>query len=333
MHASSYYPLEVSHFKSSHDARLLDLLWNKYWVMTLSQSPLVSVRPRFSLPLLPSLSTAPSMTDDDAAFFLAHRTAPTPRRSCRTLSPSCATRTSRSATAATSATSRPSSSSFASSSRPRARRAAPSTARRARRPRARARRAPTTRTSATTRPAARRTRRRRRASSARRRSRASCATRPSSAARRATGSSARSSRTRSSTAAGSLRPAVAVEAGRRARAGSCSRPSSSEQGVVVVVVVGRFASSLSPSRSLSLAVPPLVAAGLPSPRLAFFCRSLQRFCLVVLSLGLARTYAQELDSEREALVDKDEAGVARRYETRGLSAQRQRRFYVHRLRL
>lgn len=44
VHASAYYPLEVSHFKSSRDAQLLDLLWNKYWVMTLSQSPLVSVR-------------------------------------------------------------------------------------------------------------------------------------------------------------------------------------------------------------------------------------------------------------------------------------------------
>lgn len=44
VHANSYYPIEVSHFKSSHDAKLLDLLWNKYWVMTLSQSPLVSVR-------------------------------------------------------------------------------------------------------------------------------------------------------------------------------------------------------------------------------------------------------------------------------------------------
>ncbi|KPV71431.1 uncharacterized protein RHOBADRAFT_22793, partial [Rhodotorula graminis WP1] len=42
VHAASYYPLEVSHFKSSHDARLLDSLWNRYWVMTLSQSPLVS---------------------------------------------------------------------------------------------------------------------------------------------------------------------------------------------------------------------------------------------------------------------------------------------------
>ncbi|EPQ30993.1 uncharacterized protein PFL1_01182 [Pseudozyma flocculosa PF-1] len=41
VHASSYYPLKVEHFKSSLDAKLLDLLWNKYWVSTLSQSPLV----------------------------------------------------------------------------------------------------------------------------------------------------------------------------------------------------------------------------------------------------------------------------------------------------
>ncbi|KAK4702718.1 COP9 signalosome complex subunit 5, partial [Phenoliferia sp. Uapishka_3] len=44
VHANSYYPLEISHFKSTSDAKLLDLLWNKYWVMTLSQSPLVSNR-------------------------------------------------------------------------------------------------------------------------------------------------------------------------------------------------------------------------------------------------------------------------------------------------
>lgn len=45
VHANAYYPLEISHFKSSTDAKLLDLLWNKYWVTTLSQSPLVSVSP------------------------------------------------------------------------------------------------------------------------------------------------------------------------------------------------------------------------------------------------------------------------------------------------
>ncbi|KAH8917064.1 Mov34-domain-containing protein [Atractiella rhizophila] len=44
VHASQYYPLEISHFKSSLDSRILDLLWNKYWVMTLSQSPLISNR-------------------------------------------------------------------------------------------------------------------------------------------------------------------------------------------------------------------------------------------------------------------------------------------------
>ena len=43
-HSSRYYALEVSHFKSSLDARLLDLLWNKYWVATLTQSPLLANR-------------------------------------------------------------------------------------------------------------------------------------------------------------------------------------------------------------------------------------------------------------------------------------------------
>lgn len=43
-HASKYYSLEVSHFKSTLDSHLLDLLWNKYWVTTLSQSPLSTNR-------------------------------------------------------------------------------------------------------------------------------------------------------------------------------------------------------------------------------------------------------------------------------------------------
>ena len=38
-YASHYYALEVAHFKSSLDARLLEALWNKYWVGTLSSSP------------------------------------------------------------------------------------------------------------------------------------------------------------------------------------------------------------------------------------------------------------------------------------------------------
>jgi len=43
-HASQYYSLEVSHFKSSLDTQLLSLLWNKYWVVTLSQNSLFTTR-------------------------------------------------------------------------------------------------------------------------------------------------------------------------------------------------------------------------------------------------------------------------------------------------
>ena len=38
-----YYSLDVSYFKSSLDKRLLDMLWNKYWVNTLSSSTLLTV--------------------------------------------------------------------------------------------------------------------------------------------------------------------------------------------------------------------------------------------------------------------------------------------------
>jgi COP9 signalosome complex subunit 5 len=43
VHANSYYPLDIQIFKSALDDSLLGLLWNKYWVNTLSQSPLISV--------------------------------------------------------------------------------------------------------------------------------------------------------------------------------------------------------------------------------------------------------------------------------------------------
>ncbi|VDK52458.1 unnamed protein product [Anisakis simplex] len=42
VHCKQYYSLDVSYFKSSLDARLLDLLWNTYWVSTLSSTPLLS---------------------------------------------------------------------------------------------------------------------------------------------------------------------------------------------------------------------------------------------------------------------------------------------------
>ncbi|KAK1751612.1 JAB1/Mov34/MPN/PAD-1 ubiquitin protease-domain-containing protein [Echria macrotheca] len=43
-HANRYYSLEVEHFRSSLDSRLLELLWNKYWVQTLAQNPLLTNR-------------------------------------------------------------------------------------------------------------------------------------------------------------------------------------------------------------------------------------------------------------------------------------------------
>lgn len=42
VHCKQYYSLEVSYFKSALDRRLLDSLWNKYWVNTLSSSSLLT---------------------------------------------------------------------------------------------------------------------------------------------------------------------------------------------------------------------------------------------------------------------------------------------------
>lgn len=44
VHCKRYYPLEVSYFKSSLDSQILDLLWNKYWVNTLSSNSVLSNR-------------------------------------------------------------------------------------------------------------------------------------------------------------------------------------------------------------------------------------------------------------------------------------------------
>ena len=45
VHCNQYYALDVSYFKSSLDKKLLDCLWNKYWVNTLSSSSLLTVSP------------------------------------------------------------------------------------------------------------------------------------------------------------------------------------------------------------------------------------------------------------------------------------------------
>ncbi|XP_026818766.1 COP9 signalosome complex subunit 5-like [Rhopalosiphum maidis] len=42
VHYKQYYSLEVNYFKSSLDRRLLDSLWNKYWVNTLSSSSFIT---------------------------------------------------------------------------------------------------------------------------------------------------------------------------------------------------------------------------------------------------------------------------------------------------
>nr|CAG4651866.1 EOG090X078Z [Triops cancriformis] len=42
VHCKQYYSLDVSYFKSALDRRLLDSLWNKYWVNTLSSSSLIT---------------------------------------------------------------------------------------------------------------------------------------------------------------------------------------------------------------------------------------------------------------------------------------------------
>jgi COP9 signalosome complex subunit 5 len=42
VNCNKYYQLEISVFKSSLDSKLFDLLWNKYWVNTLSSSPLLN---------------------------------------------------------------------------------------------------------------------------------------------------------------------------------------------------------------------------------------------------------------------------------------------------
>jgi len=44
VHCKQYYPLEVSYFKSTLDSQMLDLLWNKYWVNTLSSNALLTNR-------------------------------------------------------------------------------------------------------------------------------------------------------------------------------------------------------------------------------------------------------------------------------------------------
>lgn len=42
VHCKRYYSLETSYFKSTLDSHLLNLLWNKYWINTLSSSAILA---------------------------------------------------------------------------------------------------------------------------------------------------------------------------------------------------------------------------------------------------------------------------------------------------
>lgn len=63
VHADAYYPIPITIFKSKLDDELLGLLWNKYWVNTLSQTPLISVRRHCSCGLQFIFDTASNCTE------------------------------------------------------------------------------------------------------------------------------------------------------------------------------------------------------------------------------------------------------------------------------
>lgn len=75
VHADQYYPLKVEIYKTKLDEKLLELLWNKYWVATLSQSLLLSAS-RF----LQQVSLGPCHADQ-------RRTERTPHRKLKTSIP------------------------------------------------------------------------------------------------------------------------------------------------------------------------------------------------------------------------------------------------------
>ncbi|CAN8096863.1 unnamed protein product [Discula destructiva] len=61
-HASRYYSLDVETFKSTLESQLLDKLWNKYWVQTLSANPLLTNRDYGSKQMLDLSSKVKELT-------------------------------------------------------------------------------------------------------------------------------------------------------------------------------------------------------------------------------------------------------------------------------
>ncbi|KAJ3158021.1 COP9 signalosome complex subunit 5a [Geranomyces variabilis] len=73
VHAKQYYPLEISYFKSQLDTKLLEMLWHKYWVNTLSSSPLITNREYTARQIL---DLANKIEQADVSLASAHRAAP-----------------------------------------------------------------------------------------------------------------------------------------------------------------------------------------------------------------------------------------------------------------
>eukprot|EP01092_Planopodium_desertum_P016502 TRINITY_DN9223_c0_g1_i1.p2 TRINITY_DN9223_c0_g1~~TRINITY_DN9223_c0_g1_i1.p2 ORF type:complete len:217 (-),score=29.78 TRINITY_DN9223_c0_g1_i1:72-641(-) len=70
VHYNAYYPVKVSYFKTALDAQLLDLLWNKYWVNTLSANPLRATK-AYSTKTLGDLALKMDKADAQAAHSRA----------------------------------------------------------------------------------------------------------------------------------------------------------------------------------------------------------------------------------------------------------------------
>ncbi|KAJ3156763.1 COP9 signalosome complex subunit 5a [Geranomyces michiganensis] len=72
VHAKQYYPLEISYFKSQLDIKLLEMLWHKYWVNTLSSSPLITNREYTARQIL---DLANKIEQAEGSLASAHRAA------------------------------------------------------------------------------------------------------------------------------------------------------------------------------------------------------------------------------------------------------------------
>ena len=83
VHAKHYYSLDVTFFKSSMDEHLLGLLWNKYWVNTLSSSPLVNTRDLVCVSRVEGLCEYHRSYTEGQILHHATHTSQCPTQACR----------------------------------------------------------------------------------------------------------------------------------------------------------------------------------------------------------------------------------------------------------